>query len=308
MRINAKLIIIFYVLTLLGCDKEIEDGVRQSDLSKDVEMITDYGTIIMRLSDETPLHRNNFIKLVNQKFYDSLSFHRVIEHFIIQTGHHKTKSSYKEIKNDSIQLPDLIKSEINTNLYHKRGALNAARKGGIANPSHASSGSQFTIVQGQIQNDSTLEVSLKRVNDGLARHKVMNKPEFKDDFSQLLKMLKKVDEINARNIELSEEEEHEMHSAFNELREKMQSHNFDSLAKIELKTMKAYDYPEAHRQMYKSIGGAPHLDQNYTVFGEVVKGMTVVDSIAAVKTGDNDKPIHDVRIISVRMIERKSYN
>ncbi len=308
MNILVKSIIGFFLLTLVACDKEVEQGVMKSDLSKDVEMVTDYGTIIMRLSDETPKHRNNFIKLVNQKFYDNVSFHRVIGNYLIQTGNHKTKSSNRKIKNDTITLPDLIEDEIKLNLYHKRGAMNAARKGGISNPSRSSSGTQFTIIQGQIQNDSTLNVSLKRVNDWLAKHNVMNRPEYKGDFTKFVSMVKKVDEINAYNIELSEEEEDEIESAYIELRSKINSYNFDSLSEIELETMKKYNYPESHREMYKSIGGAPNLDQNYTVFGEVIKGMNVVDSIASVETDNNDKPINDILIKSVRMIKRKSYN
>lgn len=308
MNIVVRSIIGVFLMIFVGCDKEIEKGVMKSDLSKDVEMVTDYGTIIMRLSDETPKHRNNFIKLVNQKFYDSISFHRVIESFIIQTGNHKTKSSYLKMKNDTIKLPELIESEINLNLYHKRGTLNAARKGGISNPSRSSSGTHFTIIQGQIQNDSTLEASLKRVNDLLAEYNVLNRPEYKNDFTKFVRMVKKIDEINALNIELSKEEEDEIESTFIELKSKINSYNFDSLSKIELETMKKYNYPESHREMYKSIGGAPNLDQNYTVFGEVIKGMNVVDSIASVETDNNDKPINDIRIKSVRMIKRKSYN
>ena len=308
MNILVKSIIGSFLLILLACDKEVEQGIMRSDLSKDVEMVTDYGTIIMRLSDETPRHRNNFIKLVNRKFYDNISFHRVIGNYLIQSGNHKTKRSYRKMKNDTIKLPDLIEDEINLNLYHKRGAINAARRGGISNPSRSSSGTQFTIIQGQIQNDSTLDVSLKRVNDWLAEYTVTNRPEYKSDFTKFVSMVKRVDEINAYNIELSEEEEDEIESAYIELRGKINSNNFDSLSKIELETMKKYDYPESHREIYKRIGGAPHLDQNYTVFGEVINGMNVVDSIASVETDSKHKPIDEVRIISVKMIERKSYD
>jgi len=304
----VKSILCVVLLTLVGCDKEMEKGVMKSDLSKDVEMVTDYGTIIMRLSDSTPKHRNNFIKLVNQNFYDGILFHRVIENYIIQTGDHKKRSSYKEIKNDTIKLPDLIEAEINLNLFHKRGALNAAREGGVSNPSRSSSGSQFTIIQGRIHNDSTLEASLRRVNKWLAEHNVMNKPEYKNDLTKYVKMVRKINEINAYNIELTKEEEDEIESAFSKLKSKINMYNFDSLSKIELETMKKYSYPKSHREIYKSIGGAPHIDQNYTVFGEVIKGMDIVDSIAAIETDSKNKPIKDVRIISTKMIERKSYN
>ncbi len=308
MKIVSKLIFGCFLLILLGCDKEIEEGVMKSDLSKDIEMVTNYGTIIMRLSDETPKHRNNFIKLVNENFYDSILFHRVIENFLIQAGDHKTKLSYLQKKNDSVNLPDLIDSEFRPNLFHKRGALNAARMGDEFNPSRSSSGSQFTIIQGKIQDDSTLNSSLKRVNSWLAKNNVMNKPEYKSDFDKFVSLYKKIDEIEAHNTEISKEQEAENTAAFNELKNKIDFYNFDSLAKIELETMKKYSYPESHREIYKTIGGAPHLDQNYTVFGEVVKGMNVVDSIAAVATDKGDKPLDNVYIITARMIKRKSYN
>ncbi|MDD2642686.1 MAG: peptidylprolyl isomerase [Bacteroidales bacterium] len=257
MRTVITIIIVCFIFVFSACDKEIEKGVMKSDLSKDVELITDYGTIILRLSDETPKHRNNFIKLVNQKAYDGVSFHRVINNFLIQTG---------DMGPDTSGLSYMIDAEFRPNLLHKRGAVNAARMGDDENPGRSSDGTQFTIIQGNTYNDSTLAIAEKRINTWLAYNKVINKPEHKSDLDKL-----------------------------------------DSLTNIELMTMDHYSFPEAHREIYKTLGGAAHLDQNYTVFGEVVKGMNIVDSIAGVETDSQDKPINDVRIISARMIKRKSY-
>lgn len=257
MRTVITIIIVCFIFVFSACDKEIEKGVMKSDLSKDVELITDYGTIILRLSDETPKHRNNFIKLVNQKVYDGVSFHRVINNFLIQTG---------DMGPDTSGLSYMIDAEFRPNLLHKRGAVNAARMGDDENPGRSSDGTQFTIIQGNTYNDSTLAIAEKRINTWLAYNKVINKPEHKSDLDKL-----------------------------------------DSLTNIELMTMDHYSFPEAHREIYKTLGGAAHLDQNYTVFGEVVKGMNIVDSIAGVETDSQDKPINDVRIISARMIKRKSY-
>ncbi|MFA5738423.1 MAG: peptidylprolyl isomerase [Bacteroidales bacterium] len=257
MRTVITIIIVCFIFVFSACDKEIEKGVMKSDLSKDVELITDYGTIILRLSDETPKHRNNFIKLVNQKAYDGVSFHRVINNFLIQTG---------DMGQDTSGLSYMIDAEFRPNLLHKRGAVNAARMGDDENPGRSSDGTQFTIIQGNTYNDSTLAIAEKRINTWLAYNKVINKPEHKSDLDKL-----------------------------------------DSLTNIELMTMDHYSFPEAHREIYKTLGGAAHLDQNYTVFGEVVKGMNIVDSIAGVETDSQDKPINDVRIISARMIKRKSY-
>lgn len=257
MRTVITIIIVCFIFVFSACDKEIEKGVMKSDLSKDVELITDYGTIILRLSDETPKHRNNFIKLVNQKAYDGVSFHRVINNFLIQTG---------DMGPDTSGLSYMIDAEFRSDLFHKRGAVNAARMGDDENPGRSSDGTQFTIIQGNTYNDSTLAIAEKRINTWLAYNKVINKPEHKSDLDKL-----------------------------------------DSLTNIELMTMDHYSFPEAHREIYKTLGGAAHLDQNYTVFGEVVKGMNIVDSIAGVETDSQDKPINDVRIISARMIKRKSY-
>ncbi|MCB0463546.1 MAG: peptidylprolyl isomerase [Flavobacteriaceae bacterium] len=282
--------IVYFVLILFSihsCDSEIEEGVMKSDLNKDVEMITNYGTIIMRLSDETPKHRNNFIKLVNQKFYDSLLFHRVIENFIIQTGDPESKLQNSEKELGASDLPYRIPKEINNNLFHKRGALNAAREGDDSNPEQASSSTQFTIVQGRVYNDSTLEVALGRINNWLAYNKVIHKPENKTQFEALQNIVESRDSTKTED--------------YNRIKKKL-----DSLTKLEEASITKYNYPEAHREHYKTIGGAAHLDQNYTVFGEVVKGMDIVDSIAAVEK-NGSKPINDVRIITARLIKRKEY-
>jgi len=278
----------FLLTLLLACDKEIEEGVLKSDLSKDVEMVTDFGTIILRLSNETPIHRNNFIKLVNEKFYDSLLFHRVIENFIIQTGDPESKNPDSKKELGASDLPYRIPKEVNNNLFHKRGALNAAREGDNNNPEQASSSTQFTIVQGRVYNDSTLNVALSRVNNWLAYNKVIKRPKHESKINELQNLFKNWDSTKF--------------DAYNVIKKEL-----DSFTNIELKKMTKYDYPKAHREVYKTLGGTPHLDQNYTVFGEVVQGMDVVDSIARVSTNNKDKPINNVRIISAKMIKRKSY-
>ena len=281
----TKIAFILLALCFQSCDTEIEEGVMKSDLNKDVEMVTNYGTIIMRLSNETPKHRNNFIKLVNQKFYDSLLFHRVIENFIIQTGDPESKLQNSEKELGASDLPYRIPKEINNNLFHKRGALNAAREGDNSNPEQASSSTQFTIVQGRVYNDSTLDVALRRINKWLAYNQVINQSDQQENREKL------------GSYEFYSEQK----TAYDSI-----SKILDSLTTVKLKSIEKYNYPEAHREVYKTLGGAAHLDQNYTVFGEVVHGMNVVDSIAAVEK-EGSKPVNDVRIITSRLIKRKEY-
>lgn len=267
---------------LVACNPVVFENVRKKDLKKDVVFETQSGEIVFRLSDETPLHRNNFISLVNQHFYDSLLFHRVINHFIIQTGDPDSKTAKAGSPLGETDLPYTIPAEFNPNLFHKRGALNAARDD---NPERASSSTQFTFVQGRVYTDSTLNIAEKRINGWLAFNKVLHSPENKEIaimYEGLRKRLTNPDSLALINNKIK------------------------ILADEELKKGMLYKIPEEHRQVYKTLGGAAHLDQNYTVFGEVVKGMEVVDKIAAVKTDSLDRPANDVRIISAKLIKRKN--
>ncbi len=193
-----------------------------------IKLKTSKGNIILKLYQQTPKHRENFLKLVKQKYYDSILFHRVIKDFMIQAGDNNSKQAVAGQRLGNGGVGYKISAEFDPALFHKRGVLAAARDN---NPEKASSGSQFYIVQGKIFTDSSLnEVEIKR--------------------------------LGGRKI------------------------------------------PEAHREVYKTLGGAPHLDGNYTVFGEVVKGMEVVDAIAGVERDANDRPKEDIRIKKMRMVRK----
>ena len=298
MKIVLKLMLCCFFITALGCDKEIEQGVMKSDLTKDVEMVTDLGTIILRLSDDTPIHRNNFIKLVNEKYYDSIAFHRIIEDFVIQAGNPSTKPGNTYSGGGDPELNYTIEAEIIPNLFHKRGALAAARTGGFSNPDILSSGLQFYIVQRGTYNDSTLNIQEERVNEQIAYNTVINSSKIRPEVDNYIKI---TDELRAIKEEDVTKEDT---LKFEAISKKMESFKVDSLADIEVGEMKKYVYPDAHREAYKTLGGTPFLDQNYTVFGEVIQGMNVVDSIAKVETGERGKPISNLFIISARMIKR----
>lgn len=224
---------------LVSCNPRLSNGLRRKDLHKDVEIITTMGVIVIRLSDSTPLHRNNFLSLVKKGYYDSLLFHRVIRNFMIQSGDPDSKYGHpgKPMSQGGTGGPGYtIPAEFRPYLFNRRGAVGSARSNDDVNPTRASSGSQFTIMQGKKFTDAGL----------------------------------------------------------------------DSTEKYRLKGWKI---PPDQREVYKTIGGAPHLDQLYTVFGEVVQGMDVVDSIAAVRTTGRplDRPLTDVRILKMRLIPRKKY-
>lgn len=232
-RLPAMLALLVF---MAGCNPRLASGLRKNDLRKDVAIITTKGTVVVRLSDSTPQHRDNFLKLAKSGFYDSLLFHRVIRNFMIQSGDPDSKYGHpgKPMSQGGSGGPTYtIPAEFRETLFHKRGALAAARMGDNVNPTRASSGSQFYIVQGRTFTDAGL--------DSVERYR-----------------------LHGRKI------------------------------------------PDDQRAVYRQLGGVPHLDQAYTVFGEVVKGMDVVDSIASVKTSGPplDRPMTDVRIIRMVLVKR----
>ncbi|MVZ66372.1 peptidylprolyl isomerase [Sphingobacterium sp. DK4209] len=192
-----------------------------------VKITTPKGESVLQLNNETRKHRDNFVKLVKEGYYDSLLFHRVIHNFMIQGGDPDSRfaGSRQELGNGGPTYR--IPAEISPSIIHKKGAIGAARDN---NPAKESSGSQFYLVQGRVFTQAAL----------------------------------------------------------------------DSLEQFRLKGVKL---TPLQRETYSTIGGTPHLDGNYTVFGELVKGLEMVDAIAAVKTDDNDRPYNDERF-SMRLLTR----
>ncbi len=268
MRTNL-IILLFGVLAACSTPKSSEETTKPIQ----VELQTTKGTIILELSDKTPQHRDNFVKLIEAGVYDSILFHRVINDFVVQAGE---RDSTYVFEDDEIKDDYKVPAEFDSTLFHKRGALGAARDG---NPERASSAIQFYIVQRGPNADSLIDEGETRINNWLASHYTLNAPE-----NQALK-----DSIT----KAIEEENWEEYSMLND--------SIQSLA--ESFEFQKYEIPEAHRDTYRTLGGTPHLDQNYTVFGEVVDGMNVVDSIAAVQVNDQNRPIKDIRIISARILK-----
>lgn len=205
-----KLILSAFVLSLMvACSPK-----------QDLYLIeTHLGTMTVKLYDSTPKHRDNFVKLVNEAYYDDLLFHRVISGFMVQGGDPESRNAPASKRLGGGGPPYKIDAEIGA--YHFKGALSAARQADQVNPEKKSSGSQFYVVQGKIATDQELKAMEQR--NGIT-------------------------------------------------------------------------YSAEDKEKYKTIGGTPFLDNNYTVFGEVVEGMEVIDKIAAVKTAPGDRPLEDIKM------------
>lgn len=238
---------------------------------------TDFGTIKLRLYNETPKHRDNFLKLVQQKYYDSLLFHRVINTFMIQGGDPDSKHAKPGQMLGNGGPGYTIPAEFVPTLYHKRGALAAAREGDMTNPTKASSGSQFYIVQGKVFTNDELNYMEQQINQNKKNQilgQLMNTPEYSWMKTKLDSMVKSGNP-NAVNDFLKET---------------------NQIAERELDKRGRFKFNDEQRKIYTTIGGAPHLDGAYTVFGEVIEGIEVVDKIAQVATDGNNRPLEDIRM------------
>lgn len=209
-------------------------------------------------------------------FYDGVSFHRVINDFMIQAGDPQTKTGLKTPLPDSLNTYT-IPAEFNSQYFHKKGAIAAAREGNDVNPEMRSSGTQFYIVQGTKLTDEQLDQMEQRINNNVKQAA----------FNKILK--EATDSANASGKPATTAELQQISS--------IKMFNY-------LSGYKEIKLPEDQRNIYKTLGGVPRLDGTYTVFGEVTEGLDVVDKIAAVETDSNDKPVSDVRILKMRIVKK----
>ena len=243
-----------------------------------VKIQTTLGDITVRLYDETPLHRDNFLKLCREGYYNGTLFHRVIKDFMIQGGDPDSKGAPAD-KMLGTGGPDYtIEAEILPQLFHKRGALAAARQGDQVNPERRSSGSQFYIVWGQQYKPAQIS-QIERQLDMQAQQQVFNDlcKEHRDEIMQMRR---------DRN-----------QAGLQELQEKLIA---ETQAKV--KASGAGKLTDEQKEIYTTIGGTPHLDQQYTVFGEVVEGLDIVEMIQQSATGKADRPVDDIAM-NVTVIE-----
>lgn len=244
------------------------------------ELITPYGVMKGRLYNETPKHKENFIKLANEGYYDSLLFHRVINNFMIQGGDPDSKKARPGAVLGNGGPGYKVPAEFVEGIYHKKGALAAARLPDNQNPQKASSGSQFYIVEGEVLDMEKIELFQQKKKQMLQQQK----------FGELAK------DPNysgmARDCMIASR--------------KRDTATFDSLMVILNPLIEPdsaeYMFSEEAKQLYKTVGGTPHLDGGYTVFGEIFEGMNVVDSISLQQVDRRARPLVDIPF-RVRIIE-----
>ena len=277
-----KIVLILLTISfcgLIACKTGTKKG---EDMDKEtlVKIETTAGDIKVKLYNETPKHRDNFIKLVKDGMYEGTLFHRVIKDFMIQAGDPDSKNAPKGKMLGAGDVGYTIPAEfVYPKFFHKKGALSAARQGDNVNPKKESSGCQFYIVTGKVYNDSTL----------LSMESQMNENKINVIFNTLAqKHMKEIYKMRKANDE----------DGLYDLQEKL----FAEAQEIAAKQPEFHFTPE-QIEAYTTVGGTPHLDGEYTVFSEVVEGMDVVDKIQQVKTDRSDRPEEDVKIIKATILD-----
>jgi len=250
-----------------------ESCVGKKDSSTIVCFETTYGNIKVKLYPETVKHRDNFLKLVNEDFYNGVLFHRVIDGFMIQTGDPLSKTAKASTYLGSGDVGYTIPAEfVYPQYYHKRGALAAARQSDQTNPKKASSGCQFYIVLGKTFDNSQLD-SIDESNEQKMEVKL---------FQEI---------VNTKQVEVKKYRIERSQPKLDALRDSILT-----AVHIKMKNYPTYKLTPQQRADYKTLGGTPHLDGDYTVFGEVVEGMDIVDRISKTKTDRSNRPVDDIKI------------
>ncbi|WP_346713771.1 peptidylprolyl isomerase [Mediterranea massiliensis] len=274
--------ILFVLLTILACcfvACKSEKKARNMSEETRLKIETTAGDIVVKLYNETPKHRDNFIKLAEDGTYEGTLFHRVIKDFMIQAGDPDSKNASKGQMLGAGDVGYTIPAEfVYPKYFHKKGALSAARQGDNVNPQKASSGCQFYIVTGKVYSDSAL----------LSMEQQMNQMRFNNLFNTLASK-------HAKDI-------YKMRKAGDQ--EGLMNLQDTLIVQVEkqLAGQPEFRFTPEQVKAYTTVGGTPHLDGEYTVFGEVLEGMDVVDKIQRVKTDRNDRPEEDVKIIKVEVL------
>ena len=268
MKKNFILSIMMVALTLMSCSANPSEAAASAAKNKKadnkmtkVKLETSLGDIVVELYNETPQHRDNFVKLVKEGYYDGVLFHRVIKDFMIQTGDGNSKTAGPDAMLGDGDPGYTIEAEfVYPKYFHKRGALAAARTADQVNPERRSSGSQFYIVTGKIYSSDE-----RLLNENRTRVEELQKTQ---DMAALQELQ-------------------------NELIQKTEAEAAEN----------PFTLTDEQIDAYTSVGGTPHLDGQYTVFGEVIEGMDVVDKIQNTTTGRADRPTVDIKIVKATIVK-----
>jgi cyclophilin family peptidyl-prolyl cis-trans isomerase len=274
------------VLTLISCSANNTESASESAAQPQttnskmtkVKLETTMGDIVVELYNETPQHRDNFVKLVQEGYYDGVLFHRVIKDFMIQTGDGNSKTAGPDATLGDGDPGYTIPAEfVYPKYFHKRGALAAARTGDQVNPERRSSGSQFYIVTGKIYSSDELKMMTQR----LATVK-------KQDIFRRL--------VNENHAQIETLQRNQDNEGLNELQNRL-------IQQTEAEAAQSpFSLTDEQIDAYTSVGGTPHLDGQYTVFGQVIEGMDVVDKIQNTPTGRMDRPVSDIKIVKATIL------
>lgn len=278
MKTNRIIIIAVLLAMLASCGTGSKKQMNMENRTL-IKLETTMGNITVALYNETPKHRDNFIKLVKEGVYDSTLFHRVIKQFMIQAGDPESKNANDTAMLGSGDVGYTIPAEFNNKFFHKKGVLAAARQGDQVNPEKASSGCQFYIVTGRKFREAQLldmEAQINEQREGAIFDSLAQK-----HMKEIYKLRKAQD--NEGLLELQDKLEAEAHELY--------------------KQEEPFKFTPQQIAAYTTIGGAPHLDGAYTIFGEVTEGLEVVEFIEAAKTNRNDRPIQNIRIVKASIIE-----
>ncbi len=258
--------VLFFSCTMIKSKKEKTQQLYKIE--------TAYGNMVFILYDKTPLHKENFEKLIEQGYFDGLLFHRVIDNFMIQGGDPNSRNAEPEKFLGEGGPGYTIPAEFDDNIFHKKGVIAAAREGDDVNPEMRSAGSQFYIVKGKVFTDE----DIKKVEDRI-------------NASRLNKLI----------IKYQKEAEEKAFETGGVIDYQVIIPEARNKAEQEFKKEGYYKIPDFKRKVYQTIGGTPHLDNAYTVFGEVIEGLEVIDKIAAVETDENDRPVKDVKMRIIKL-------
>lgn len=278
---------VFSFLTLLFLIGMMTSCAQSKKNDYVVTIKTKYGDMVAILYDETPKHKENFIKLAKDKFYDSLIFHRVIEGFMIQGGDPDSRNAQPGAALGRGGPGYTVDAEINPKFFHEKGALSAARLGDQMNPKKASSGSQFYIVQGNTMSEqevTQLEENIRYQRKNNALRELLQDPKYADLRTSIIQKQQAGDAQWLNDFFL----------------------NADTLIQKEKPDYKLFSFSPEQKAAYTKVGGAPHLDGDYTVFGKVIKGLEIIDKIAAQPKGPGDRPMDDIHmVVTVEEMSKK---